>query len=87
MKPPVITQEIQRRDESESMSGNQTDLDAHDNLIKNVDDEYVSKKDPGVSWVWNSQACSPGHGQNNAAQDTLAKQMNAKGNNTVLEFV
>ena len=83
----MTTQEIQRRDNLESMSVNQTDLDAHDNLIKNVDDESVSKRDPAVSWVWNSQANSPGHGQNNAAQDTLARQISAKGNNTFLEFV
>ena len=83
----MITEKNQRRNDLESMSGNRTDLDAHDILIKNVDDESVSKRDPAVSWVWNSQASSPGHGQNNAAQDTLARQMSAKGNNTFLEFV
>ena len=83
----MITEKNQRRDDLESISGNQTDLDAHDTLIKNVDDESVSKRDPAVSWVWNSQACSPEHGQNNAAQDTLARQMSVKGDNTFLEFV
>jgi hypothetical protein len=83
----VITEKNQRRNDLESMSGKQTDLDAHDILIKNVDDESVSKRGPAVSWVWNSQASSPRHGQINAAQDTLARQMSAKGNNTFLEFV
>ena len=81
----MITQEIQKRGNLESMSGNQTDLDARDNLIKNVDDECVSKRDPAVSWVWNSQACQPG--QKNASQDPLARQMSAEGDNTFLEFV
>ena len=81
----MITEKNQRRNDLESMSGNQTDLDAHDNLIKNVDDESVSKREPSVSLVWNSQACQPG--QKNASQGTLARQMSAKGNNTFLEFV
>ena len=81
----MITQKSQQSDDLEFMSGKQTDLDAHDNLIKNIDGECVGKRDPAVSWVWNSQACQPG--QNNAAQDTLARQMSAKGNNTFLEFV
>ena len=83
----MISEKNQRRNDLESMSGNQPDLDAHNNLIKNVDGESVSKRDPAVSWVWNSQAGSPEHGQNNAAQDTLARQMSVKGNNTFLEFV
>ena len=81
----MVDQEVHRSGALESMSGNQTDLDARDNLIKNVDDECVSKRDPAVSWVWNSQACQPG--QKNAFQDSLARQMSARGDDTFLEFV